>query len=238
MKANGGALHLIYLTRHPFAGTRSKLKVCCVYLRGRWRSRFAVCKCKHRVWICKRGFENNRGVNNRGKRITDYPHTISFRLTDEAWLGIQKEIASRELTAHEWCRKAALERLNNNYGLSKAERLLLEHFVRAQYLVTGFSIISRWQLNRQISGKNSSLFSRLDTKSFTPAFVVRARNPHATVPTKEMRKSRLLSRCSRNPNSGRDQHAIEDSKEYLKASEINGRNQSVMAQSRTFHRNV
>jgi len=68
-----------------------------------------------------------------GKRVTDYPHTISFRLTDEAWLRIQKEIAGRELTAHEWW--AALERLNNDYGLSKAERLLLEHFVRVQYLV-------------------------------------------------------------------------------------------------------
>ena len=78
-----------------------------------------------------------------GKRITDYPHTISFRLTDEAWLRIQKEIAGSELTAHEWCRKAALERLNNNYALSKAERLLFEHFVRAQYLVTqGFQLLA------------------------------------------------------------------------------------------------
>jgi len=24
-----------------------------------------------------------------GKRVTDYPHTISFRLTDEAWIRIQ-----------------------------------------------------------------------------------------------------------------------------------------------------
>ena len=78
-----------------------------------------------------------------GKRITDYPHTISFRLTDEAWLGIQKQIAGCDLTAHEWCRKAALERLNNNYGLSKPERLLLEHFLRAQYLVTqGFQLLA------------------------------------------------------------------------------------------------
>jgi len=78
-----------------------------------------------------------------GKRLTDYPHTISFRLTDDAWLGIQKEIAGRQLTAHEWCRNAALERLNNNFSLSKAERLLFEHFVRAQYLVTqGFQLLA------------------------------------------------------------------------------------------------
>src|SRR5215217_1023509 len=146
MKSNGGALHLIYLTRHPASGTRSKLKVCCVYLRGCWRSRFAVC-----------GIENHRGVNTIGKRITDYPHTISFRLTNEAWLGIQKEITDCELTAHEWCRKAALKRLNNNYAVSKAERLLLEHFcARPVPRDTRFSIISRRQFNRRPMEKTPS----------------------------------------------------------------------------------
>jgi hypothetical protein len=99
-----------------------------------------------------------------GKRVTDYPHTISFRLTDEAWLGIQKQIASSDLTAHEWCRKAALERLNNNYGLSKAERLLLEHFVRAQYLVTqGFQLLAddnltgeQWKKLRAVATERAS----------------------------------------------------------------------------------
>ena len=99
-----------------------------------------------------------------GKRDTDYPHTISFRLTDEAWLGIQKEIAGSELTAHEWCREAALDRLNNNYGLSKAERLLLEHFVRAQYLVTqGFQLLAdgnltgdQWKKLRAIATERAS----------------------------------------------------------------------------------
>lgn len=105
----------------------------------------AVCRLQVQIYVCvcMREFENHLGVNNMGKRITDYPHTISFRLTDEAWLSIQKQIAGSELTAHEWCRKAALERLNNGYGLSKVERLLLEHFVRAQYLVTqGFQLLA------------------------------------------------------------------------------------------------
>lgn len=99
-----------------------------------------------------------------GKRITDYPHTISFRLTDQAWRGIQKQIAGSELTAHEWCRKAALERLNNNYGLSKAERLLFWHFVRAQYLVTqGFQLLAddtltgdQWRKLRVIATERAS----------------------------------------------------------------------------------
>ena len=99
-----------------------------------------------------------------GKRITDYPHTISFRLTDEAWLGIQKQIAGRDLTPHEWCRQAALDRLNNNYALSKAERLLFEHFVRAQYLVTqGFQLLAdgnltgdQWKKLRAIATERAS----------------------------------------------------------------------------------
>jgi hypothetical protein len=72
------------------------------------------------------------------------PITLTRSVFDgEAWLGIQKQIAGSDPTAHEWCRKAALERLNNNYGLSKAERLLLEHFVRAQYLATqGFQLLA------------------------------------------------------------------------------------------------
>jgi hypothetical protein len=85
-----------------------------------------------------------------GKRETDYPHTISFRLTNEAWLGIQKEIQTSDLTPHEWCRKAALERLNGNCGLSKNERFLFHHLVRAQYLVTqGFQLLADHKLTSE-----------------------------------------------------------------------------------------
>ena len=77
------------------------------------------------------------------KRETDYPHTISFRLTDDAWLGIQNEITGTDLTPHEWCRHAVLEKLTGNYGLSRSERLLFQHLVRAQYLVTqGFQLLA------------------------------------------------------------------------------------------------
>lgn len=99
-----------------------------------------------------------------GKACYRLPAHDQFRLTDEAWLGIQKEIAGSELTVHEWCRKAALERLNNNYGFSKAERLLLEHFVRAQYLVTqGFQLLAddnltgdQWKKFRAIATERAS----------------------------------------------------------------------------------
>ena len=81
---------------------------------------------------------------------TDYPHTISFRLTNEAWLGIQKDIQNKHLIPHEWCRMAALERLNSNGGLSKSERFLFHHLVRAQYLVTqGFQLLADHKLTSE-----------------------------------------------------------------------------------------
>lgn len=85
-----------------------------------------------------------------GKRETDYPHTISFRVTDEAWLGIQSAIDRGNLTPHEWCRQAALERLKKNGGLSKSERLLFQYLIRAQYLITqGFQMLADDTLTSQ-----------------------------------------------------------------------------------------
>ena len=78
-----------------------------------------------------------------GKRETDYPYTISFRVTGETWLGIQRAIDGSNLTPHEWCRRSALQRLNKNGGLSRSERLLFQHLIRAQYLITqGFQMLA------------------------------------------------------------------------------------------------
>jgi hypothetical protein len=77
------------------------------------------------------------------KREVNYPHTISFRLTDELWLRVEQEVAETDLTAHEWCRLAVLERLNRYHGLSKSERILFEQFARGQYLITqGFQLLA------------------------------------------------------------------------------------------------
>ena len=77
------------------------------------------------------------------KRETNYPHTISFRLTDAVWLRVAQQIEDTELTAHEWCRLAVLEKLNRDLGLTKSERFLFEQFARAQYLVTqGFQLLA------------------------------------------------------------------------------------------------
>jgi hypothetical protein len=32
-----------------------------------------------------------------------YSHTIGFRVTDEAWFAIQREISNTDLTPHDWC---------------------------------------------------------------------------------------------------------------------------------------
>jgi hypothetical protein len=77
------------------------------------------------------------------KREVNYPHTISFRLTDEVWLRVEQEVAETALTAHEWCRLAVLEKLNRDHGLSKSERILFEQFARGQYLITqGFQLLA------------------------------------------------------------------------------------------------
>jgi len=77
------------------------------------------------------------------KREVHYPHTIGFRVTDETWFKIQQEVANTDLTSHDWCRMVVLDRLNQEYGLSKNERLLFEQFVRTQYLVAnGFQLLA------------------------------------------------------------------------------------------------
>jgi hypothetical protein len=85
------------------------------------------------------------------KRKTNYPHTISFRLTDAAWLRVAQQIEDTELTAHEWCRLAVLEKLNRDHGLTKNERFLFEQFARGQYLVTqGFQLVADDKLTSEM----------------------------------------------------------------------------------------
>jgi len=64
-----------------------------------------------------------------------FPQTISFRLSDEDYLKIEEEVKGTTLTAHDWCREAALERLNRELGMSKSQRILFDQVVRAQYLI-------------------------------------------------------------------------------------------------------
>lgn len=77
------------------------------------------------------------------KKALRFPHTISYRLTDEDYLKLEQEVNKTHLTPHDWCRLVVLDRLNQEYGLSKNERILFEQFARTQYLVAnGFQLLA------------------------------------------------------------------------------------------------
>jgi len=79
-----------------------------------------------------------------------FPHTISYRLTDEDYVKLEHEVNKTILTPHDWCRMVMLDRLNPEYGLSKNERVLFEQFARTQYLVAnGFQLLADDNLTPQ-----------------------------------------------------------------------------------------
>jgi len=78
-----------------------------------------------------------------GKSRVRFPHTISYRLTDEDYLKLQREIHDTGLTPHDWCRLVVLDRLNRDRGLSKTEEIFFEQMCRTQYLVAnGFQLLA------------------------------------------------------------------------------------------------
>ena len=77
------------------------------------------------------------------KRNVRYPHTIGFRVTDETWFLIQREISNTNLTPHDWCRKVVLETLIRECGMTKNERILFKQTVAIRYLVAnGFQLLA------------------------------------------------------------------------------------------------
>jgi hypothetical protein len=82
-------------------------------------------------------------TQNTAKRKAINPPTISFRVTNKTWFRIAQEVAETDLTPHDWCRMAVLDRLDHDYGFSKKERLLLHQIVRMQYFVAfGFQMLA------------------------------------------------------------------------------------------------
>ena len=69
--------------------------------------------------------------------------TISFRITEKEWIEIEKRITNAGESPHQWARSALLEKLRRNDELTRAERFLFHHLVRAQYLIAqGFQMIA------------------------------------------------------------------------------------------------
>lgn len=84
------------------------------------------------------------------KNSHKFPHTISYRLTEEDYLKLQQEVANTGLTPHDWCRLVVLDRLHQEYGLAKKERAFFELFARTQYLVAnGFQLLADEKLTSE-----------------------------------------------------------------------------------------
>jgi hypothetical protein len=115
-----------------------------------------------------------RKENMMAKRQVHYPHKIGFRLTDKTWFQIQQEIAETSLTPHDWCRLVVLDRLNDEFGLSKKERYFLRQILRTQWMVAqGLNLIAddkltveRWQKFRDYGRQNVERFVKLSSEEF------------------------------------------------------------------------
>jgi hypothetical protein len=104
----------------------------------------------------KRAYENPQAAahkcllphapNQKEKTLmtkTQKLRTISYRISEESWMKIEREAEKTGETPHQWGRSAALEKLNDEHGLSRNERILFEQFARGQYLITqGFQLLA------------------------------------------------------------------------------------------------
>ena len=69
--------------------------------------------------------------------------TISYRVTEEEWNAIEKRAATVQESPHQWARSAMFEELRRNDELTRGDRFLFLHLVRAQYLITqGFQMLA------------------------------------------------------------------------------------------------
>jgi len=69
--------------------------------------------------------------------------TISYRVTEEEWSEIEKRAATVQESPHQWARSAMFEELRRNDELTRGDRFLFLHLVRAQYLITqGFQMLA------------------------------------------------------------------------------------------------
>ena len=87
---------------------------------------------------------------------TTLPNTIGYRVSEEQWRRLEEEAEKDDISVHDWCREAALEKLNNLRGAAEKsppaeagngtgrvadERALLEEIARLGYLIEhGFGI--------------------------------------------------------------------------------------------------
>ncbi len=108
------------------------------------------------------------------KKGLRFPHTISYRLTDEDFLKLEQEVNKTGLTPDDWCRLVVLDRLNQEYALSKNERFLFAQVARIQYLVSiGFQMLAddkltteQWRKIRVFAKENIDVVADSTMKDF------------------------------------------------------------------------
>ena len=68
---------------------------------------------------------------------------ISFRVTEEQLNEIEAAALDALAKPAEWCREVVLQKLGYAPAMTRSERFLFQHLVRAQYLVTqGFQLLA------------------------------------------------------------------------------------------------
>jgi hypothetical protein len=68
---------------------------------------------------------------------------ISFRVSEEDWLKIERAAAGSGETPNEWCRITTLETLRMPVGLTPNQRILFVQIARSEYLVrNGFQLLA------------------------------------------------------------------------------------------------
>jgi hypothetical protein len=98
-----------------------------------------VCACWHET--CNADSKNQ--AEGRFKMRPEKERTISFRITEEEWNDVEKRAATVRESPHQWARSAMLEKLHGNDELTRGDRFLFHHLVRAQYLLTqGFQMLA------------------------------------------------------------------------------------------------
>lgn len=77
-------------------------------------------------------------------------HKVSFRLDYETWAKLQAAAHEAGLKPNDWVRELTIETLVRGLGLHPNQRLLLEQFVRTQYLVAnGFQLLAEDKLTAE-----------------------------------------------------------------------------------------
>lgn len=92
------------------------------------------CVCRHGVY--KRDVE----VHMTREKLT---YKLTFRIDYETWIRLETAARDSGVRPSDWVRELTIGTLARGFGLNPSQRILLEQFVRTQYLVAnGFQLLA------------------------------------------------------------------------------------------------